>query len=318
MSNPQADQRDTPAGFAYGAGCYVLWGILPLYWNLLREISSFEVLIHRMLWCAVAMALFVAAQGKFWTAIKALKSRRLVLTLFATAILISMNWGVYVWSVATHQVVEVSLGYFITPLFVLAMGIFLLGEMMSPLRWIAVSLGIVAVLGQTYQLGHFPWIAVEQAVVFAAYGYLRKMASIGAMEGLFLESSLLLPFSVGLVSFWAWQGTGALGTIDWRTDLLLICAGPVTAVPLSFFTAAAQRLRFSTFGFMQYLVPMIAIYIAVTLFHERLTWTHIFTFACLIVALILLALDGAPRHWRNPVNWLRAWKKEPNEPVGFE
>jgi chloramphenicol-sensitive protein RarD len=298
-------QRDGAAGLAYGVACYFLWGVLPLYWNLLRAVPSFEIIVHRMLWCAITMGIVVAALGKWSVAMRALRTPRIVLTLLGSAFFITANWGIYIWCVESRQLVEASLGYFINPLVVLVMGVFLLGESMSPLRWLAVVLGVAAVAIQTYALARFPWLAFTLGVSFAFYGYLRKTVAVGALEGLFLESALCLPITIGLVGYWAAKGTGAFGAADLHIDGLLILAGPITATPLAFFAAAAQRLRFSTVGFLQYLAPIIALYIAIFLFGERVTWIHVFTFGCVWAALIALALDGAPRHWRNPARWLR-------------
>ena len=183
-------EHDTGLGLVCGLTCYGIWGVSPLYWNLLRDVSPFEIMINRMLWCAVTMGIVVLIAGKWRAAMTAFTTRRVVLTLFATAVLISVNWAIYIWSVESRQLVEASLGYFINPLVVLVMGVFLLGEKMSPSRWLSVALGIFAVGVQTYALGHFPWIAVVLGVDFAIYGYLRKIVRAGAMEGLFVESAL--------------------------------------------------------------------------------------------------------------------------------
>ena len=299
-----AAERDSRFGLICGIACYSLWGFLPLYWDLLGNVPAFEVMIHRMLWCAVAMAAVIIPRGQFPGILRAIKSPRLVATLAASALMISTNWGIYIWCVETRQIVEASLGYFINPLIVLCMGVLLLGEKMTPLRWLAMALGTIAVAVQTLALGHFPFIAFILALMFAIYGYLRKTASIGAMEGLFVESALSLPITLGLVFYWAHMKTGSFGT-DLRTTSLLMLSGPITAVPLALFAVAARRLRFSTVGFLQYLAPVLALNIAIFLFHERVTWVHVFTFACIWSALIVLTLDGMPKHLRDPRNWAR-------------
>jgi chloramphenicol-sensitive protein RarD len=211
-----------------------------------------EVTAHRILWCAICVALLIAVQGRLRAVLRALRDLTLVLTLAATGTLLAVNWGIWIGAVESDRLVEASLGYYITPLFSISLGVLLLGESMSPLRKLAVVLGIVAVIVQAAALGRFPWIALTLAVSFGIYGYLRKTANIGALEGVFAESALLSPFALAYIVYAGSAGAGAIFAGNSGIDLLLFLSGLVTALPLVLFSAGARRMRLSTMGFLQY------------------------------------------------------------------
>lgn len=287
--------HDSREGLALAAGAYTIWGIIPLYWRLLAHVPPFEIVIHRILWCAVVMLLFIIWQKRLRQILKALRVRRVLVTLMITSILIAINWGLYIWSVATNRLVEASLGYYIIPLVSIALGVLLLGERLSTLRIVAIGLAAIAVLVQTIMLGYFPWLALTLAVTFGSYGYLRKTVNMGAIDGLFVESMMLMPAGLGLIIYWGVQGTGAFLTVNPLTDFLLILAGPITAVPLAMFAGGARRVRLSTLGFLQYIGPSLTLVLATLLFGEHFTWVHAASFGCVWVALVLVALEHHPR-----------------------
>jgi len=285
-------QIDSRAGVAYAASAYIIWGIIPFYWRLLAHVGALELTVHRVLWCAVAVAGMVFLRGR-WPAVRGVfADRRLLATLALTSVLISINWGLYIWCVVSEQIVEASLGYYINPLVSITLGVVLLGERMSLQRKIAVGLAAVAVGVQTAAFGHFPAIALTLAFSFGLYGYYRKIANIGALEGLLVETALLFPLTIGLVLYWGWQGTGHFLVGAGWTDLLLIGAGPLTAIPLALFAAGARRIRLSTLGFLQYLAPSLMLILATVFFGEAFTWIHAASFGCVWFALILIAVEG--------------------------
>jgi chloramphenicol-sensitive protein RarD len=288
-------QQDTRAGLLYGVGAYTLWGLSLLYWHLLIAVPHWEITVHRVIWCAVAVGIVIAVSGRLANIIESLRDKRLLATLMLTGILIAFNWGVMVWAVSAGQLVQAAFGYFINPLANIALGVLLLGERLSLLRWVAVVLAIAAVVAQTVALGAFPVIAVALGLSFSFYGYFRKTANIGGLDGVFVEAMLLLPFGLVLVFFWQASGQAAFLNENPYTDILLILCGPVTALPLILFSTAARQVRLSTIGFLQYIGPTIGLLVAVFVLQEDFTLVHALTFGCVWCALLLLVFDRERR-----------------------
>jgi chloramphenicol-sensitive protein RarD len=295
MTPRKSEHVDSRAGVLLAGGAYTIWGVIPVYWHLLDAVPPFEIVVHRILWCAVFMAIFIVSNRRLMQILRALRRRRVFATLALTSILIAVNWGLFIWSVATNRLVEASLGYFTIPLVSIVLGIMFLGERQSVLRVAAIALAGVAVAVQTVALGKFPWLALTLAVTFGAYGYLRKTVNMGAVDGLFVESVLLFPPALVLVVLWAIEGTGKFLDLSPFTDSLLILAGPLTAVPLAMFAAGARRVRLSTLGFLQYIGPSLALVLATVFWGERFTWIHAVMFGCVWLALALVALEHHPR-----------------------
>ncbi len=279
-------------GILYAGAAYSLWGVLPLYWHALGNVPPFELSFHRMVWCALFTLGVTIAAGRAKTVWSAVRQRKVLLALAVSAVLIATNWMIYIYSVATAELVEASLGYYINPLLSIALGVFLLGEKLSPLRLAAMVLAAIAVTVKAFGLGHFPFIAIGLAVSFGFYGYVRKLTPVAALDGLTVETTLLLPFTAGILLYWGFQGTGQFTSAHPGTDTMLILAGPITALPLALFAAGARRVRLSTLGFLQYLSPTITLLIATLMLGEPFTWSDAATFGCVWVALVLVALDG--------------------------
>ena len=288
-------QQDTRAGYLYGTGAYVLWGLSPLYWHLLINVPHWEVTVHRVIWCAVSVGIVIAFTGRLASIIERLRDRRLMATLMLTGLIITFNWGVMVWAAASEQIVQAAFGYFINPLANITLGVMLLGERLSPVRWIAVVLGVFAVIVQTIALGEFPLVAVALGVSFSFYGYFRKTASIGGLDGVFVEAMLLLPFAAIFIVLWEMFGPAAFLNISPYTDILLVLCGPVTAMPLVLFSIAARQLRLSTIGFLQYIGPTIGLFVAIFVLGESFTLVHALTFGSVWFAILLLAFDRERR-----------------------
>ena len=289
---------DQASGIAYAALAYVLWGVTPLYWRLLDGVPPFELTVHRIVWCALFVMALAILRGRLPQVIAVLRAPHLLGTLAITGVLISCNWSVYIYCVATGQLVEASLGYYINPLISVGLGVFLLGEPMSRLRLAAVVLAGAAVAVQAVSLGHVPWIAPVLALSFGFYGYFRKRIAVDSFDGLLVETWILLPFSVALLFYWHLIGAAAFPSAQLSRDALLICGGPLTAVPLALFGAGARRIRLSTLGFLQYLSPSITLLLATVGFGERFTRLDAFSFGCVGVALVLVAVEGRVTRFR--------------------
>jgi chloramphenicol-sensitive protein RarD len=308
MSATLEQQRDSRAGILFGLGTYLFWGLMPLYWRLLLHVDAVETTVHRILWCMPFVVVLVLATGRWRATMQVLRNPRLLGMLTITAVLIALNWGIFIWCVVEGHLVQSSLGYYINPLISILLGVAFLGERMGVVRKIAVLLAFMAVLTQTIAGGEFPTIAIVLALCFAFYGYIRKIANVPAAEGMFVESLILFPLSLGLVIWWGIDGTGVFFKGDWYTDALLILAGPLTAIPLMTFTAAARRVRLSTIGFMQYITPSVVLVMATLLWDEPFTLVQAASFACIWIALGMLTVEG-------PLERLMSGRARPKAPA---
>ena len=287
------DHARTRAGLLLGLGAYLLWGFLPLYFKLLAAALPSEIVAHRILWSLVFLAM-LATWWKKWPAIVAASRRpKLMLTLGITATLIAGNWLVYIWAVLNGHVLEGSLGYYLNPLVNVLLGVALLKERLTRAQVFAVALAASGVAVLAVGAGDSLWISLTLAGSFALYGFLRKVAPVESVEGLSIETALLAPVALAWLLFLDQRGDGSFG-VDPVTDILLIVAGAVTAIPLLLFTAAAKRLPYSTLGFLQYIAPSIQFLLAVLLFGEALTPAHMLCFGAIWTALLIFAVDG----WR--------------------
>ncbi|HSZ73654.1 MAG TPA: EamA family transporter RarD, partial [Rhizomicrobium sp.] len=298
MTNSSKHMPDDGAGIFYAAFAYALWGVMPLYWRLLTSMPPFELTVHRLVWCALVVASVTFARRRWAHIVAIIRQPRLLATLALTSLLISTNWTIYIYCVATHQLVEASLGYFINPFISFALGALVLGEHMSLFRVVAMALAAIAVTAQAIALGHIPWIAPALALSFGLYGYFRKLAPVDALDGLTVETWILFPVTLGLVLFWWAKGTGAFPSADLTKDALLLGGGPLTAIPLTMFAAGARRIRLTTLGFLQYLSPSITLVIATLMLGEKFTRTDAIAFGCVWAALIIVSAEGRIRWYR--------------------
>lgn len=271
---------------------YGLWGLVPLYWTMLSSLSPIEITLHRILWGALFACAVTAARGHLRHVVHIFLRRRTLGALAVSSLLIAINWTIFIWCVSTHRLVEAGLGYYLTPLVSMVLGVTLLGEKTSRLRVVAIALAAAAVAVQAFDLGHIPLTAPALALSFGFYGYVRKRTAVDALDGLTVETLLLFPPTLGLIAFWAIEGTGAFSTLHPARDALLIGGGPVTAVPLVLFAAGARRIRMTTLGFLQYLSPSITLIVATNLLGETFTAIDAITFGCVWAALLLVGLEG--------------------------
>jgi chloramphenicol-sensitive protein RarD len=278
-----------------GLGAYALWGVLPLYFKALTQVGSTQIVAHRILWSLVFLGALATLWRK-WPPIRAaLSNPRVAVTLALTAVLIGINWLVYIYAVVSGHVLEGSLGYYLNPLVNVLLGVFLLKEKLSRLQKAAVALAGTGVAILAVGAGGAIWISLTLAGSFAVYGFLRKVAPVDSLEGLWIETLFLAPLALGWV-LWLTQA----GTSDFLqsrlTDLLLILGGALTAIPLLLFTAAAKRLPYSTLGFLQYVAPSIQFLLAVLVFGEPLTNAHLVCFAAIWAALAIFVREGFRSH----------------------
>lgn len=271
---------------------YVIWGLFPLYWCLLEQVSPVEIALHRMVWCALFAAGIVHFRGRWGAVATVLSNRHQIGTLMLSGVLVAADWTFYIWGVASHQLVQASLGLFIMPLVSILLGIVLLGEKVTPMRGLAVALGLAAVAVEIIAFGRIPWIALGIAITFGFYGYVRKKMVVEALDGLFVETALLTPFAAVALIVLALMGQGVFRLSAPRTDLLLICGGAVTAIPLAMFVMGARRIRLSTVGFVQYFSPGLTLALAIFGFKERFSYVDAAAFCCLWGALVLVALGS--------------------------
>ncbi|MDT0489347.1 EamA family transporter RarD [Streptomyces griseus] len=294
-------KNEQRAGLLYGVGAYGMWGLVPLFWPLLQPSGAVEILAHRMVWslAVVGVALLVIRRWA-WIGELVRDPRKLGLIAFA-AVTIGVNWGLYIWAVNNSHVVEASLGYFINPLVTIAMGVLLLGERLRPVQWIAVAIGLAAVLVLAIGYGRPPWISLVLAFSFATYGLVKKKVNMGGLESLAAETAVLFLPALGFLLWLAATGasTFTAGPAGLGHGALLAATGIVTAVPLICFGAAAIRVPLSTLGLLQYLAPVFQFALGILYFHEAMPPERWAGFALVWLALSLLTWDALRNARRN-------------------
>jgi chloramphenicol-sensitive protein RarD len=284
-------------GMLYAAAAYILWGLFPIYFKALQNVSPLEILWHRIAWAFVFL-LMVLAVRRQWSWIAKVARRPRVLSGFAaSSVLLSVNWYIYIWSVNHGHVVDASLGYFMTPLVSVVLGFLLLRERLRPAQWAAVAWAVAGVAWLTWQAGHPPWIGLSLAFSFGIYGLLRKTAALGALEGLSLETFFLFPVAFGYLLLLALNDQNAFLHASMASKSLLIAAGPITAIPLLLFAAGARRIPMSTLGLLQYLTPSLQLLLGVWIYDEPFRGRVLLGYAVIWSALAWYSLEGLWRVW---------------------
>ena len=283
--------RETRAGVVFAGGAFLIWGVTPIYWKLLKHIPALELLAHRIVWALVLVAVWMTLRGRWPDLGAAVRRPRTLAALLASTACIAVNWGLFIWAVNTDRVLSTSLGYYFNPLVSVLLGLVVLRERLNRRQWLAVGLAAVAVAILTSRVGHPPWISLGLAFSFGFYGLLRKTVAADAVVGLTFETAALTPLCVGFLAWRERLGEAAFSHQGAGTDLLLVAAGAVTAVPLLLFTLGARRLPLSTVGLLQYIAPTCTFVLAVFLYSEPFTLAHGIAFALIWTALAIYTLD---------------------------
>ena len=287
------DRSETPqpSGLPFALGAYVIWGFVPVYFKLLDHVPPVEVVAQRIVWSIplLLMILYFRKQLGEYAAIFRHKAH--LRNLLASAVLIAVNWLIYIWAIATDHILAASLGYYLNPLVNVLLGRIFLGERLRPMQLVAVA---VAALGVAILIGDALdtlWVSVSLACSFGLYGLIRKVTPVGSVPGLTIETTLLAPLSLAAIFWFQSNGTAGFGS-DMETSGLLILAGAVTAIPLLLFATAARRMSYASLGFVQYLAPSIGFLLAVFVYGEPLSMTKLVCFVLIWLSIAIFCVDA--------------------------
>lgn len=285
-------------GAWYVGLAYTLWGFFPLYWKVLGAIPALQLICHRIVWSVAILAIMVARSREWHVLGDAVGSPRVIAIYAVAAVTIALNWLMFVWAVSIDQVVQISLGYFVNPLLSVVLGTIVFRERLRRLQWISVAVAATGVLYLTVAAGAFPWIGLFLASSFAIYGLMKKMAPLGPVPGLALETGILLFPAAAFLSYEEMTGNGAFMRSGALRDTLMVASGPVTTLPLLLFAAGVPRIPLSLVGMLQYVNPTMQLFIGVLVFGEPFSRAHVVGFGLVWGALALFAIEGvASRRW---------------------
>ena len=294
---PTRAPHETSALIA-GVAAFLTWGLVPVYWKLLRFVPATEILAHRFVWTSVFMILLLSWQQRWPEVLGNLRSRRTALYCAASGIAIAINWFVFIWAVNAGRVLETSLGYFMSPLVNVLLGAIFLRERLTRAQLVSVLLASSAVFYLTFGFGRLPWVALALCSSFGLYGLLRKISGAASIPGLFLETMVIVPFALGYLLHLERGDTLHFGLSSPALSLLLISTGIVTGLPLLWFAHAARHLRLTTLGFLQYLSPSCTFLLGIFAFHEPFRRVQMLTFGLIWIALAIFTADAVTR-WRS-------------------
>jgi len=293
MAAKKSKIRSEPLlGLMYAGSAFLIWGLSPVYWKALDAVPPLEIIMHRVVWSFLFLMGLILLQRRQNEFLSVLKNGRMLLTLMFTAIIVSANWLLYIWAVNNNYLIEASLGYYINPLVNVVLGLVFLQERLRKPQILAVLLAAGGVMYLTISYGQFPWISLTLAVSFGFYGLIRKVAPVGALVGLAVETMLLSPPAVIYLIYLNSQGADTILRVSLKLDLLLIGCAPLTAAPLLFFTLGAKRLYLSTLGLMQYIGPSGMFLLALFYYNEPFSTAQIWTFALIWAALVIYSTDS--------------------------
>lgn len=279
------------SGLAPALGAYLIWGFLPLYLVLVRSVPAFEFVGWRIIWTLPLCLLIVAYRRQFPELLAALKSPKSLLALLASAVLIGINWFVYIWAIMAGEVYATSIGYYLNPLLNVLLGTLVLGETLSRRQWLAVAIAALAVALLAAGAVTSLWISLTLGTSFAVYGLVRKQVAVGSLPGLTIESAILLPIAAAIAGWYALSPQGSSFGQDGWISALIIFSGVVTAIPLLLFALAARRMDYSTLGFLQYIAPTIVFFLGLFVFEQPLAPAKLGSFVLIWVAVGIFVWD---------------------------
>lgn len=294
MQNVVNPAAANPLGLLSGIMAFLCWGFLVLFWNLLGAVPAFEILCYRILFSFVFLLPIVLATRRWPEIIAAVRNRKVLLTMLASSCIVAINWFLYIWAVSTGQILETSLGYYTNPLMNVLFGLLFLRERPTRLQAVAILLAAFGVLLSFIGHSHFPWLALSLAASFALYGFIRKTVSVEALPGLFIETVILTPFTLGWVLWMYAHGQGFLNHPTVFEGVLLVLAGPVTSLPLVMFAYAARHMQLMTLGLLQYISPTCTFFLGLFVFGEQLNAATLVIFVFIWLALGLYTFES----WR--------------------
>ena len=279
-------------GIWYGVGAYVLWGFFPIYWKVLHPVSAFQVIGHRIGWSFILLAIYIVITNQ-WQDFRSVAFKAKTIGIYSiAAVLLSINWLIYVWGVNSGFIVETSLGYFINPLFSVLLGVIFLRERLRPAQWIPVGLAALGVIYLAFVYGRLPWIALSLAFSFGLYGFVKKLSPLGSLYGLTLETGIVFPAALIYLVIVGFNGSGAFLHTGTVVDVFLIGAGLVTTIPLLMFASAAKQIPLTIVGLLQYIAPTLQFLIGVFIYKEPFDRAHFIGFAIVWLALIVFAVES--------------------------
>ena len=279
-------------GIWYGIGAYALWGFFPIYWKFLHQVSAVQVIGHRIGWSFILLAIYIVATNQ-WRDFRSVAFKVKTIGIYSiAAILLSINWLIYVWGVNSGFIVETSLGYFINPLFSVLLGVVFLRERLRPRQWIPIGLAAFGVIYLTFVYGHLPWIALSLAFSFGLYGFVKKLSPLGSLYGLTLETGIVFPIALIYLVIVGFNGSGAFLHTGTLVDVFLIGAGLVTTIPLLMFASAAKQIPLTIVGLLQYIAPTLQFLIGVFVYKEPFDFALFIGYAIVWVALIIFVVES--------------------------
>ncbi len=290
MAVTEIENHDSPRGLAFAITAYVIWGMLPIFMKAVAHIPAAEVIAHRVLWSVPLAGVVLIYLGRTNDLVAAFKTPRMLAMGCVTAALISVNWGVYVWAISVERTLDAALGYYINPIFSVALGALVLKERLSGAQMVAVALAAGAVVLLWLEAGRLPWVAVVLTVSWGFYAFFKKMLPIGPNQGFLLEVLLLTPPALGYLAWLAAHGQGHFGGTTWDTGLLMAC-GVITAVPLLVYANGAKLLKLSTIGILQYIAPTMIFLMAVVVFKEPFEGARVVAFPMIWAALVIYSVS---------------------------
>lgn len=278
-------------GVWFAVGCYAIWGLFPIYWKQLQTVPAVQIVAHRLAWSLIFLLVLVILQNQ-WRGFRAAFNRRALAIYAISGCLLTINWLVYVWGVNAGFVVETSLGYFINPLVSVLFGVLFFREKLSAFRWIPIAVAAAGVLYLTISYGQLPWISLALALSFGLYGLVKKLSPLGSLQGLALETAVMFIPALGYLLFVESQGAGSFGHAAPLATILLVVAGPVTAIPLLLFSSAARSIPLSTIGLLQYITPTTQFLLGVFAYGEPFTHDRLIGFSIIWAALVMFSVGG--------------------------